>query len=173
MQLPVAFRSLARSSSALEPSHSPDGVTVVKRWRLKLASRIASASAFIGPARPVLGRVSWPGPLRRGTSRFRGCMMEISHRTRRTRRDERETSRRWTRRDSNPRPSACKADDLPLIYEPGIMGCGSRPSTCLCVWESSQSARGFLVPDHPDNDAHESVARLVAPAPEDAGVRVA
>lgn len=34
LRLPVAFRSLARPSSAPEPSHPPDGVTVVKRLRL-------------------------------------------------------------------------------------------------------------------------------------------
>ena len=31
---------------------------------------------------------------------------------------EEPEKQRWTRRDSNPWPSRCKRDDLPLIYEP-------------------------------------------------------
>lgn len=71
----------------------------------------------------------------------------------RRRGNEREAGRgpkgaEWTRRDSNPRPSACKADDLPLIYEPGAPK-GRARNQPACVGEGSarsslraSSARG-------------------------------
>ena len=49
MRLPGAFRSLARPSSALEPSHPPCGVTAVSRRVTQLASRLRMQPTVIGP----------------------------------------------------------------------------------------------------------------------------
>ena len=141
MQLPAAFRSLARSSSALEPSHPPGGVTVVKRWRLKLASRDASASTFISrrprhvrerltasAASPPNRAIRWVH-VSRSQKRGRAALPM-------TVRKQLRSGRRWTRRDSNPRPPGCKPDDLPLIYEPARCG-GRGPYLAASVGEAS------------------------------------
>lgn len=42
MHLPRAYRSLARPSSALEPSHPPDSITPVTPNQVQLASSITA-----------------------------------------------------------------------------------------------------------------------------------
>lgn len=55
--------------------------------------------------------------------------------------------RKWTRRDSNPRPLACKASDLPLIYEPEFaLRADSGSETrgrATSAWRSPRSLRAL------------------------------
>jgi hypothetical protein len=90
MHLPWAYRSLARPSSALEPSHPPEGI--ITRVHLTLSSeRLIYACVYTislwshwGCDHFILPRQHYlPGALI------------------------------WTCWDSNPRPSPCKGDDLP------------------------------------------------------------
>lgn len=61
MRLPEAYRSLARPSSALEPSHPPYGVTAATKRVTQLASRLRMQPTVIG-SRAEARLTPWADP---------------------------------------------------------------------------------------------------------------
>jgi hypothetical protein len=117
LRVPRAYRSLARPSSASEPSHSPGGIAAtcdsVKRVQWTPGSHVHAASS----TRPVVGCVYRPFPsalARDGASVLRIQFRSLSH--------IRDTTSSgyglWTHWDLNPGPPPCKGGALPLSYGP-------------------------------------------------------
>ena len=152
MRVPRAFRSLARPSSALEPSHSPAGTVassvvgrldVDQRCQVTIMSpdciwftdvprtRMSSVDVWIarihGRHRITLAGCS-SNP---SHSRFPGMVHRSSIPTESRLPLKGTDSRRgtWTHWDSNPGHPPCKGGTLPLSYEPTFPrweGCGGQ-----------------------------------------------
>ena len=94
VHLARAYRSLSRPSSAPEPSHPPSGLAC--QFLLIPSSAGAGGWTYAWQS-SCTKRAILPD-----TCKVKLCRLEVW----------------WTCRDLNPRPSACKADALPLSYRP-------------------------------------------------------
>lgn len=134
MQVPEAYRSLARPSSALEPSHSPAG-TVARLMDVTLVTRITVGSSgrldrtYIRCHNALVdARAFDPSHPRLRGMVHRSCVDQpsaLDHLSRVVR-VGRFGDPAWTRWDSNPGRPPCKGGALPLSYGPGPCGPGRK-----------------------------------------------
>ena len=98
LRLPGAYRSLARPSSAPEPSHPLTGVLI---RRVPLQTHVTSRNALRLPY-CISSTQHIIAPVSRGLKPFPGSVARPG-----------ASKNQWTRGDLNPRPRRCKRRALP------------------------------------------------------------
>lgn len=104
MRLAQAFRSLPRPSSAIKPSHPPTSIYSFKASMKNSSMRKNLMVAYNPSIFLVSSNMIWYFPPRSLTTFGKGTAHIFLWKL---------VIVIWTRRDSNPRPPACKADALP------------------------------------------------------------